>query len=81
MPIESHVEVNTKYCELHTKASVNGGGGKFKAVSALHGCYCYFNNCRGHEQGYGYTECERKAADGEAPIDRGPVVCGFDCVI
>jgi len=81
MPVESRVEVNAKNRELRTKASENGGDGKFKAISALHGCYCYHNNCRGHEQGYGCTECKRKAADGETLIDCGPGVCGFDCVI
>ncbi len=81
MPIELHVEVEVKNCELHTKASLNGGDNNFKAVSALHTCYCYFNNCCGHEQGYGCTECERKAVDGETPNDRGPGVCRFDCVI
>jgi hypothetical protein len=80
MAVESHAGVNAKNRELRTKASANGGVGKFTAASALHGCYCYSNNCRGHQAGYGCTECERKYADGERPINCGPGVCGFDCV-
>ena len=66
MAVESNADVNAKNRELRTKASANGGDGKFTAASALHGCYCYFNNCRGHRAGF---------------TDRGPGVCGFDCVI
>jgi hypothetical protein len=80
MAVESHANVNAKNRELRTKASANGGNGKFTAASALHGCYCYSNNCRGHQAECGCTECERKYADGERAINRGPGVCGFDCV-
>ncbi len=79
MSVESQAGVNAKNRELQTKASADGGDGKFKAISALHRCYCYSNNCRGHQGGYGCTECMRKAADGETAVDRGPGVCGFDC--
>jgi hypothetical protein len=72
MAVESHADVNAKKCELRTKASANGGDGKFTAALALHGCYCYSNNCRGHQAGYGCTECKRKYADGKHLIDRGP---------
>ncbi len=81
MTVESNADVNAKNRELRTKAPANGGDGKFMATSALHGCYCYFNNFRGHRVGFGCSECTRKNADGETPIDRGPGVCGFDCVI
>jgi hypothetical protein len=63
MAVESQAGINTKNRELRTKASTNGGNGKFEAVSALHGCYCYLNNCHGHQGGYGCTECMRKAAE------------------
>jgi hypothetical protein len=79
MAVESQAGVNAKNRELQTKASADGGDGKFKAVSALHGCYCYSNNCCGHRGGYGCTECMRKAADGKTAVDHGPGVCGFDC--
>ena len=82
MAVESNADVNAKNRELRTKASANGGDGKFTAASASHGCYCYSNNCRGHRAGFGCSECMRKYSDdGETPIDRGPGVCGFDCVI
>jgi hypothetical protein len=82
MAVKSNADVNAKNRELRTKASANGGdGGKLTAASALHGCYCYSNNCRGHRVGFGCSECTRKYSDGETPTDRGPGVCGFDCVI
>jgi hypothetical protein len=81
MTVESNADVNAKNRELRTKAPANGGDGKFMATSALHGCYCYFNNCRGHVAGFDCSKCMRKHADGETPIDCGPGVCGFDCVI
>ena len=74
MAVESNADVNAKNHELRTKASENVGNGKFTAALALHGCYCYFNNCP-------MTECMRKNADGETPTNRGPGVCGFVCVI
>jgi hypothetical protein len=81
MAVESQMDVNAKNRELRAKASAGGGDGKFSAASALHGCYCSLNNCRGHQGGYGCFECVRKAEDGEVPVDRGPGVCGFDCVV
>ena len=81
MAVESNADVNAKNRELRIKASANGGDGKFTAASALHGCYCYSNNCRGHRAGFGCSECMRKYSDGETPTDRGPGVCRFDCVI
>ena len=39
------------------------------------------NNCHRHQGGYGCFECVRKAEDGEVPVDRGPGVCMFDCMI
>jgi hypothetical protein len=80
MAVELHANVNAKNRELCTKASANGGNGKFTAALALHGCYCYSNNCCGHQAGYGCTECKRKYADGERPINHDPGVCRFDCV-
>jgi hypothetical protein len=81
MVVKLQVDVNAKNLKLHTKALAGGGDGKFVTISALHGCYCSLNNCRGHERGYGCFECVRKAADGEASVDHGPGVCGFDCVV
>ncbi len=81
MADESNVDVNAKNRELRTKASANVGDGKFTAASALHGCYCYSKNCCGNRAGFGCSECMRKYSDGETPTDRGPGVCGFDCVI
>ena len=52
-----------KESELRTKASANGEDHKFKAVSALVGCYCYFNNCCGHLAGYGCPDCVRKVLE------------------
>ena len=40
MAVESNADVSAKNRELRTKASANGGDGKFTAASALHGCYC-----------------------------------------
>ena len=48
MPVELQAEVNTKNRKLHTKASADGGDGKFKPVSATKVCYAYLQNCRGH---------------------------------
>jgi hypothetical protein len=81
MAIESQSDVNAKNRELRAKTSAGGGDGKFVAASALHGCYCSLNNCRGHQGGYGCFECIRKAENGKVLVDRGPGVCGFDCVI
>jgi hypothetical protein len=81
MAVKSQVDVNAKNHELCAKASTGGGDGKFIAASAHHGCYCLMNNCRGHQGGYGCFECVRKAEDGKVPADRGPGVCGFDCVV
>jgi hypothetical protein len=81
MTVESNANVNAKNRELRTKASANGGNGKFTAALALHGFYCYFNNCCGHRAGFSCSECMRKNANGETPINCGPGVCGFDCVI
>jgi len=81
MAVESQTDFNAKNRELRAKASAGGGDGKFSVALALHGCYCSLNNCRGHQGGYGCFECVRKAEDGEVPVDRGPGVCGFDCVV
>jgi hypothetical protein len=81
MAVESQADVNAKNRELRAKALAGGGDGKFITESALHGCYCLLNNSRGHQGGYSYFECVRKAENGEVPVDRGPGVCGFDCVI
>jgi hypothetical protein len=81
MDVESQADVNAKICKLRTKALAGGGDGKFVAISALHGCYCLLNNCRGHQRGYGCFDCVRKAADGKTPVERGPGVCGFDNVV
>jgi hypothetical protein len=64
MPVESLTDVNAKNREQRTKASANGGDGKFNAVSATHGCYAYFHNCRSHVAGFGWDECERKVSNG-----------------
>ena len=77
MTAESNTDVNAKHNVLRTKASANGGDGKFMTASALHGCDCYFNNCRGHRAGFGCSKCMRKYANGETLIDCGPGVCGF----
>ena len=81
MPIKSHSDVNAENRELRTKASAGGGDGKVITASALHGCYCSLNNCRGHERGYGCFGCIKKAVEGEALVYCGPGVCGFDCVL
>ncbi len=81
MAAESQADVNAKNCELRAKALAGGGDGKFIAASALHGCYCSLSNCHRHQAGYGCFECIRKAENGKVPVDQGPGVCGFDCVI
>jgi hypothetical protein len=81
MAVESQTDVNVKNCKLHAKASAGGGDGKFSVASALQGCYCLLNICCGHQGGYSCFECVRKAEDGEVPVDQGPGVCGFDCVV
>jgi hypothetical protein len=53
MPVELQADMNAKNCKQRTKASANEGGGKFNAVSANHGCYAYFHNCRDHVAGFG----------------------------
>ena len=72
MPVESQAEVNTKNREQRTKASANGGDGKFKHVSATKGCYAYLQNCHSHVAGFGCDKGERmKVANGEVARDRG----------
>jgi hypothetical protein len=79
MSFESLGDVNTKNREQRTKASANGGDGKFTAVSANHGCYAYFHNCHSHIDGFGCNECERKVANDVVTWEQGPGVCGFNC--
>jgi hypothetical protein len=81
MPIELLANVNAKNCKQHTKASANGGGGKFITESANHGCYAYFHNCRSHVAGFGCNECERKVAVGLIAREQGLGICGFDCKV
>jgi hypothetical protein len=81
MAVKLQADVNANNRKLRTKASAGGGDGKFIAISALHGCYCLLDNCRGHQGGYGCFVCVRKAADGETPVEQGPGVCGFDCMM
>ena len=62
---QSQAGVNAKNSELQTKASAGGGDSKFKALLALHGCYCCSNNCRGDQGGYGCVcVTETSARDG-----------------
>ncbi len=81
MAVKLQADVNTKNCKLHAKALAGGGDGKFIAISALYSCCCLLNNFRSHQGGYGCFDSIRKAADGKTPVEQGPGVCGFDCMV
>ena len=86
MPLQSPKEVVAENARRRAAAdAIDGGDGKIKGVVDKSGCYCFFQNCFGDEDGIGCWRCFELARTTKSDEDAQPSgemaqgICRFEC--